>query len=87
MVTRVDSFRAGRYDGRVNATEACGTPSIRCPVCNASVIWKASPHRPFCSLSCRLIDLGGWLDERYRIAGEKLAGDPVPDEHVGSGSG
>jgi endogenous inhibitor of DNA gyrase (YacG/DUF329 family) len=32
------------------------------------VPWEGNPHRPFCGMSCRLIDLGGWLDERYRIA-------------------
>ena len=32
-------------------------------------------HRPFCSLACRLIDLGVWLDECYRIPAE-----PGPDE-------
>jgi endogenous inhibitor of DNA gyrase (YacG/DUF329 family) len=26
-----------------------------------------NPHRPFCSLTCRLVDLGVWLDEGYRI--------------------
>jgi endogenous inhibitor of DNA gyrase (YacG/DUF329 family) len=26
-------------------------------------------------LTCRLIDLGGWLDERYRIAGPRPADD------------
>jgi endogenous inhibitor of DNA gyrase (YacG/DUF329 family) len=31
-------------------------------------MWRGNPQRPFCSLTCRLIDLGGWLDERYRIA-------------------
>jgi hypothetical protein len=31
-----------------------------------------SPHRPFCSERCRLIDLGAWADEEYRVpvAGE-----------------
>ncbi len=25
--------------------------------------------RPFCGERCQLLDLGGWVDERYRIAG------------------
>jgi endogenous inhibitor of DNA gyrase (YacG/DUF329 family) len=41
---------------------------VRCPTCGAGTSWRDNPHRPFCSLTCRLIDLGGWLDERYRIA-------------------
>lgn len=46
------------------------TGGPKCPTCRATVVWDGNPHRPFCSLTCRLIDLGGWLDERYRIARE-----------------
>jgi endogenous inhibitor of DNA gyrase (YacG/DUF329 family) len=43
----------------------------RCPTCRATTLWESNPHRPFCSVTCRLIDLGAWIDERYRIeAGE-----------------
>jgi endogenous inhibitor of DNA gyrase (YacG/DUF329 family) len=28
------------------------------------------PQLPFCSERCRLIDLGRWLDERYRVEAE-----------------
>jgi hypothetical protein len=34
------------------------------------VEWHGNPHRPFCSERCRLIDLGTWLDEGYRVSGE-----------------
>jgi endogenous inhibitor of DNA gyrase (YacG/DUF329 family) len=27
-----------------------------------------APHRPFCSPRCKSIDLGSWLDGRYRIS-------------------
>jgi len=40
---------------------------LTCPTCYADVVWPGNPHRPFCSLVCRLIDLGVWLDEGYRI--------------------
>lgn len=40
---------------------------VTCPTCRARAAWEGNPHRPFCSLTCRLIDLGAWLDERYRI--------------------
>ena len=40
----------------------------RCPTCNKAFTWDpTSPWRPFCSQRCRLIDLGEWLDEAYRI--------------------
>jgi endogenous inhibitor of DNA gyrase (YacG/DUF329 family) len=48
---------------------------VTCPTCRAPAAWHGNVHRPFCSLVCRLIDLGLWLDERYRIAAE-----PLPDE-------
>lgn len=55
---------------------------VRCPTCGAATAWQANPQRPFCSLTCRLIDLGGWLDERYRIVArdddDGSAGADVP---------
>ena len=36
--------------------------------------WAGNPHRPFCGITCRLIDLGRWLDERYRVAGLEVVG-------------
>jgi len=40
---------------------------VTCPTCRARIAWHGNVNRPFCSLICRLIDLGIWLDERYRI--------------------
>ncbi len=41
---------------------------VNCPTCGAKVPWnEAHPDRPFCSPRCRLIDLGAWSDESYRI--------------------
>jgi len=42
---------------------------VRCPRCGARVSWAGNENRPFCSEKCRLIDLGRWADEDYRIAG------------------
>jgi endogenous inhibitor of DNA gyrase (YacG/DUF329 family) len=44
---------------------------IKCPQCQKSVAWQDNPDRPFCSERCRLLDLGQWADESYRIAGQK----------------
>ncbi|MBI3624738.1 MAG: DNA gyrase inhibitor YacG [Candidatus Rokubacteria bacterium] len=49
----------------------------RCPACRREVFWQENPHRPFCSITCRLIDLGVWLDEGYRIPG---AGESPAEE-------
>ncbi|HKC44435.1 MAG TPA: DNA gyrase inhibitor YacG [Burkholderiales bacterium] len=42
--------------------------SVNCPRCGAQVPWvPASKHRPFCSERCRLVDLGAWATEQYRV--------------------
>jgi endogenous inhibitor of DNA gyrase (YacG/DUF329 family) len=49
----------------------------KCPICGKPVAPRASNRAfPFCSDRCRLIDLGKWLGEEYRIAGQR-AGDGV----------
>ena len=41
---------------------------VTCPQCGKSVLWDATNrYRPFCSERCRLIDLGAWASENYRI--------------------
>ena len=59
----------------------------RCPACRREFVWQGNPHRPFCSLTCRLIDLGIWLDERYRIPGETASEDSGLDDRVPHGGG
>ncbi len=44
---------------------------IKCPTCKKNTTWEENPWRPFCSERCRLVDLGKWASEEYRIAGEK----------------
>jgi len=52
------------------------TRGVRCPTCRAPVTWQNNPQRPFCGLTCRLIDLGLWLDEQYRVEADPP--DDVP---------
>lgn len=47
---------------------------VRCPVCDRAMdeVGPAEwPEWPFCSRRCRLIDLGRWMGERYRIPSEE----------------
>ena len=45
--------------------------TVDCPTCGAPVEWKATNlNRPFCSDRCKLIDLGAWATDQYRVAGE-----------------
>jgi endogenous inhibitor of DNA gyrase (YacG/DUF329 family) len=69
----------------VARSEARVRPEVRCPRCGASRDWTGNPHRPFCSLECRLIDLGAWLDERYRVPGPELPTDSESPEGAPSG--
>jgi hypothetical protein len=38
-----------------------------------------NPYRPFCCERCRLIDLGAWAEESYRVPGK-------PADDAGEGS-
>jgi len=41
---------------------------VKCPHCGRLTFYSPeNPFRPFCSERCRVIDLGQWADESYRI--------------------
>lgn len=43
--------------------------NVNCPSCGDTVVWGPdSPYRPFCSKRCKLVDLGAWATEKYRVA-------------------
>jgi endogenous inhibitor of DNA gyrase (YacG/DUF329 family) len=43
----------------------------RCPICGRSAaLREQNPAFPFCGVRCKQIDLGKWLDEQYRVAGD-----------------
>ena len=45
-----------------------GRRPVSCPQCGAPVAWEPeSCYRPFCSERCRMIDLGAWASESYRV--------------------
>lgn len=52
---------------------------VKCPSCKADVPWgPQSPYRPFCSERCKLIDMGAWASESYRVAGNEHE-DALPE--------
>ncbi|MCS6852437.1 MAG: DNA gyrase inhibitor YacG [Gemmataceae bacterium] len=55
---------------------------VRCPICDQEMSGKSTadwPDFPFCSARCRLIDLGRWLGEQYRIP---VVSDDEPRENT-----
>jgi len=57
---------------------------IKCPICKRWTEWSDNPYRPFCSERCKLIDLGKWVKEEYRIEGEE---NPVGSSEEETGDG
>lgn len=46
---------------------------LECPICRRKILYASNrevPFRPFCSRRCKLVDLGRWLTEEYRISEE-----------------
>jgi len=64
------------------------TRLVACPTCGKSVTWTpANDWRPFCSERCKLIDLGAWATERYRVAVVEDKDQPEAEDPNVSGSG
>jgi endogenous inhibitor of DNA gyrase (YacG/DUF329 family) len=40
-----------------------------CPICGKPVP-PDEPARPFCCRRCKMVDLGRWFSEAYRVPGE-----------------
>jgi uncharacterized protein len=63
------------------------TPRIvKCPQCGTPVPWTpASKWRPFCSERCKLIDLGAWASEQYRINTSASSDGNAPESEKEAG--
>ena len=54
---------------------------VNCPQCGRTVAWDpANPYRPFCSERCKMIDLGAWASESYRVPVTENKEDPETDD-------
>jgi len=59
--------------------------NVNCPTCQTIVEWlESNEHRPFCSDRCRLIDLGAWAAEDYKIAGKPASEWDMADVTMGN---
>ena len=57
-----------------------------CPICKKPVAPRAANRsHPFCSERCKLLDLGRWLGEAYRVPGPPAddAAEPASPEEDG----
>ena len=53
-----------------------------CPTCRRVAAERsANPAFPFCSERCRLIDLGRWLGEEYRVPDNSTPPDPSSESN------
>ncbi len=53
-------------------------PIVLCPHCGKEHRWNTrNQFRPFCSERCKMVDLGKWANEEYRI--EKREHEPSED--------
>ena len=47
-----------------------------CPICARAAAPRGdNASFPFCSARCKGVDLGAWLDERYRVPVTDVSGD------------
>jgi uncharacterized protein len=56
------------------------TKQVACPTCKKLTAYDSkNPFRPFCSQRCKMIDLGDWANENYRIPDNK----PLDNKSLG----
>jgi uncharacterized protein len=57
---------------------------VRCSICDAAMPgnWQDYPDYPFCSKRCRIIDLGRWLGEEYRVPDSSQAANRPGSERA-----
>lgn len=54
---------------------------MKCPTCGKPVERKDNPFRPFCSERCKMVDLGRWVNEEYRLPGKPVPSEPSDAIH------
>jgi endogenous inhibitor of DNA gyrase (YacG/DUF329 family) len=50
----------------------------RCPTCKKEI--EKSEFFPFCSERCKLVDLGRWIGEEYRISVDDKPSEAEPKD-------
>ena len=55
---------------------------VQCPKCDKSFNYYDSEFRPFCCEKCKMIDLGHWFEESYRVPSKELNPNVNQDEEM-----
>jgi len=56
---------------------------VRCPHCGKETEYSTTNEfRPFCSERCRIIDLGDWASERFRVPDESQKVDIENEQNI-----
>ena len=50
---------------------------LKCPICGKP---QSEAFRPFCSKHCAEVDLGRWLDGRYRVPGAPASSEAAKED-------
>lgn len=50
--------------------------TLKCPICGKPSDFNAPPLGPFCSDRCKMVDLGTWLSEDYKLT------EPLRPDHL-----
>lgn len=53
----------------------------RCPICRKPTDSEDNSDFPFCSERCRLLDLGNWASEKYKISSPIFDESELEDEN------
>lgn len=61
--------------GRPSSDQNAKNIQVRCPKCGKRGCWLGQGYAPFCSERCKLIDMGQWFDESFRIS------EPLRPDH------
>jgi endogenous inhibitor of DNA gyrase (YacG/DUF329 family) len=74
-----------RYSGFARCTAiwqfSIWVSAMRCPICKRPIdMTPANRFRPFCSERCRMVDLGTWAGEGYRVPGAEVEDREHPDD-------
>lgn len=54
---------------------------VSCPICARKVEWSPTQKfKPFCSERCKMIDLGDWATEAYKVPCQPVDDDAFDED-------